>query len=287
MIGIVLAGGFGSRLFPTTQALSKHLLPIYDKPMIYYPISLLMLAGITDIAFISTSRDLNSYKLLFGNGSDFGLDIEYIVQDFPNGLPEAFILTKDLIPDSGCCLVLGDNILYGNGLSDKLKSIATNNIGSTVLGYQVRDPERFGVVEIDSNGAVISLEEKPQYPKSNIALTGLYFFDKDVSYHAEGLEKSLRGELEIVALMEIYRQLDMFNVDVLGRGYTWLDTGTADSMLEASHFVQTLQHRQGLMVGCLEEISFMSGWISAADVERRAKMLKSTQYGAYLSDLLL
>lgn len=286
MKGIILAGGVGSRLFPTTRCVSKHLLPIYDKPMIYYPLSVLMLAGIKEIIFITTKRDLNNYKELFGNGSCLGISIEYIIQDNPNGLPEAFILSEELISDSDCCMILGDNILHGNGLGRKLQSIISNNIGATITGYHVSDPKRFGVIELDETNAIKSIEEKPNNPKSNIAITGLYFFDKDVSYLSKGLKKSDRGELEIVDLIDAYLRSNKLSVEVLGRGYSWLDTGTCDSMLEASHFVQTIQHRQGLILGCLEEIAYQSNWISDVQLYEAATRMSGTEYSSYLKSLL-
>ena len=286
MKGIILAGGVGSRLFPTTRCISKHLLPIYDKPMIYYPLSVLMHAGIKDIIFITTKRDLNNYKELFGNGSSLGISIEYIIQDNPNGLPEAFILSEELISGSDCCMILGDNILHGNGLGKKLQSIISKNIGATIIGYHVSDPQRFGVIELDETNTIKSIEEKPNNPKSNIAITGLYFFDKDVSYHSKSLKKSARGELEIVDLIDAYLNSNNLSVEVLGRGYSWLDTGTCDSMLEASHFVQTIQHRQGLILGCLEEIAYQSNWISNIKLNEAATKLNGTEYGSYLKTLI-
>lgn len=286
MKGIILAGGVGSRLLPTTRCISKHLLPIYDKPMIYYPLSVLMHAGIKDIILITTKRDLNNYKELFGNGSSLGISIEYIIQDHPNGLPEAFILSEELISGSDCCMILGDNILHGNGLGSKLQSIISKNNGATIIGYHVKDPERFGVIELDETNAIKSIEEKPNNPKSNIAIAGLYFFDKDVSYLSKELIKSARGELEIVDLIHAYHRSNKLSVEVLGRGYSWLDTGTSDSMIEASHFVQAIQHRQGLILGCIEEIAYQSNWISDNQLNDAITRLNGTEYSSYLKSLI-
>ena len=254
--------------------------------MIYYPLSVLMHAGIKDIILITTKRDLNNYKELFGNGSSLGISIEYIIQDHPNGLPEAFILSEELISGSDCCMILGDNILHGNGLGSKLQSIISKNNGATIIGYHVKDPERFGVIELDETNAIKSIEEKPNNPKSNIAIAGLYFFDKDVSYLSKELIKSARGELEIVDLIHAYHRSNKLSVEVLGRGYSWLDTGTSDSMIEASHFVQAIQHRQGLILGCIEEIAYQSNWISDNQLNDAITRLNGTEYSSYLKSLI-
>ncbi len=281
--GIVLAGGAGSRLHPITKGVSKQLLPIYDKPMIYYPISVLMLAGIQEILLISTPDDIDGYKRLLGDGSDFGLNIDYAIQQSPDGLAQAFIIAEDFIGDSNVALVLGDNIFYGQHFSDKLKNAASKQRGATIFGYHVKDPERFGVVEFGDGGNVLSLEEKPVTPKSNYAVTGLYFYDKNVVDIAKAIKPSARGELEITDINDAYRVRGDLKVELLGRGFAWLDTGTHDSLMEAGQFVQTIEQRQGLKVACLEEIAFHKGWLSKSLLLRQADALKKTSYGEYLT----
>jgi len=281
--GIVLAGGSGSRLHPITRGVSKQLLPVYDKPMIYYPISVLMLAGIKEILIISTPEDISGYQRLLGDGGNFGITIEYAVQDKPNGLAEAFIIGEDFIKDSKVALILGDNIFYGQNFSNNLEVASSKIKGSTVFGYHVKDPERFGVVDFDNKGNVLSIEEKPEIPKSNYAVTGLYFYDNDVIEIAKSIKPSSRGELEITDINNAYLNRGDLTVQLLGRGFAWLDTGTHNSLLEAGQFVQTVEHRQGLKVACLEEIAFHNGWISQADLMLQAEKLKKTSYGEYLS----
>lgn len=280
--GIVLAGGSGTRLHPITKGVSKQLLPIYDKPMIYYPISVLMLAGINEILVISTPDDIASYQRLLGKGEDFGLSIKYAVQPSPDGLAQAFLIGEEFIGDSNVALVLGDNIFYGQHFSDHLKRATAKTKGATVFGYQVKDPERFGVVEFDASGNVLSIEEKPLVPKSNYAVTGLYFYDNEVLQIAKSIQPSQRGELEITDVNKEYQSRDQLSVELLGRGFAWLDTGTHDSLMEAGQFVQTVEHRQGLKVACLEEIAFSKGWLSKPDLLRQAEKLKKTSYGEYL-----
>jgi glucose-1-phosphate thymidylyltransferase len=280
--GIVLAGGSGSRLHPITMGVSKQLLPIYDKPMIYYPISVLMLAGIKDILIISTAEDISGYQRLLGDGSIFGLRIEYAVQPSPDGLAQAFIIGEKFIGNSNVALVLGDNVFYGQHFSDNLKAASAKTSGATVFGYHVKDPERFGVVEFDADWKVLSIEEKPDTPKSSYAVTGLYFYDNDVVDIAKSITPSPRGELEITDINNAYQSRGDLKVELLGRGFAWLDTGTHDSLLEAGQFVQTVEHRQGLKVACLEEIAFHNGWISQADLMLQAEKLKKTSYGEYL-----
>ena len=280
--GIVLAGGSGTRLHPITKGVSKQLLPIYDKPMIYYPISVLMLAGINEILVISTPDDIESYQRLLGKGADFGLSIKYAVQPSPDGLAQAFLIGEEFIGESNVALVLGDNIFYGQHFSDNLKRATAKSKGATVFGYQVKDPERFGVVEFDADGNVLSIEEKPSAPKSNYAVTGLYFYDNEVLQIAKLIQPSQRGELEITDVNKEYQSRDQLSVELLGRGFAWLDTGTHDSLMEAGQFVQTVEHRQGLKVACLEEIAFSKGWLSKPDLLRQAEKLKKTSYGKYL-----
>jgi glucose-1-phosphate thymidylyltransferase len=281
--GIVLAGGSGTRLHPITLGVSKQLLPIYDKPMIYYPISVLMLAGIKDILLISTPDDIFGYQRLFGDGSKFGISIEYAIQPSPDGLAQAFIIGEEFIGNSNVALVLGDNIFYGQHFSDNLIKAVSKREGATVFGYHVKDPSRFGVVEFDDAGNVFSIAEKPSLPKSNYAVTGLYFYDNDVIEIAKGIHPSERGELEITDLNNVYQSKGLLSVELLGRGFAWLDTGTHDSLLEAGQFVQTVEHRQGLKVACLEEIAFHQGWISKAQLITQAENLKKTSYGEYLT----
>lgn len=282
MKGIVLAGGSGTRLYPITKGISKQLIPVYDKPMIYYPLSTLMLAGIKDILVISTPEYTPLFEQLLGDGSDFGINLSYKVQDAPNGLAEAFILGKEFIGDDSVCLVLGDNIYYGDGLSKQLQEAAKKESGATVFGYHVNDPERFGVVEFDEEMHALSIEEKPTQPKSNYAVTGLYFYDNDVVEIAENLEPSERGELEITDVNKAYLERGKLDVKLMGRGYAWLDTGTHDSMLEAASFISTIQKRQNLKVACLEEIAYRMGWISRERLVELAQPLKKNDYGQYM-----
>ena len=281
--GIVLAGGSGTRLHPITKGVSKQLLPIYDKPMIYYPISVLMLAGIKEILVISTPNDIASYQRLLGDGTDFGVTIEYKVQPSPDGLAQAFILGEDFIGDNNVCLVLGDNVFYGQSFSDSLMVASSKAHGATIFGYHVKDPERFGVVEFDNEGKVLSIEEKPNEPKSNFAVTGLYFYDNDVVEIAKSIKPSSRGELEITDVNNAYQSRGDLKVELLGRGFAWLDTGTHDSLLEAGQFVQTVEKRQGLKVACLEEIAFHNGWLTKDELLTRAELLKKNSYGQYLT----
>lgn len=286
MKGIVLAGGSGTRLHPITRGASKQLLPVYDKPMIYYPISVLMLAGIRDILIITTPQDLSSYRRLLGNGLDFGINLSYVVQENPNGLAEAFILGKDFIGDDNVALILGDNIFYGRGFSPALQVARERKSGATVFGYAVKDPGRFGVVELDSEMRAISIEEKPLKPRSNMAVTGLYFYDNSVVEIAKSIKRSDRGELEITSINDIYLEQGSLYVEVLGRGFAWLDTGTHESLLEASHFVQTIELRQGYKIACLEEIAFSKGWLLLEEVAKAAKAMGNNSYGQYLSEIV-
>ncbi len=280
--GIVLAGGSGTRLHPITHGVSKQLLPIYDKPMIYYPISVLMLAGIQEILLISTPEDISSYQKLLGDGAKFGITVEYAVQPNPDGIAQAFIIGEEFIGDNNVALILGDNIFYGQHFSDMLKSAGEKINGATIFGYHVKDPERFGVVEFDDNGVVLSIEEKPKKPKSNYAITGLYFYDNGVVDIAKSLRQSARGELEITDVNKIYQSRKDLKVELFGRGFAWLDTGTHDSLMEAGQFIQTIEKRQGLKVACLEEIAFHCGWLSRELLLNQAENLKKTMYGEYL-----
>lgn len=289
MKGIILAGGSGTRLYPITMGVSKQLLPIYDKPMVYYPLSVLMLAGIREILIITTPEDCDSFKRLLGDGSQFGIELSYTVQPSPDGLAQAFILGEDFIGNDDVCLVLGDNIFYGQGFTPKLKHAVQNakeGQGATVFGYQVKDPERFGVVEFDENQKAISIEEKPVKPKSHYAVTGLYFYDNSVVDLAKQVEPSHRGELEITCLNEMYLKQRKLNVEMLGRGFAWLDTGTHESLLEAAQFVETIEKRQGYKIACLEEIAFNNGWLNKQELEVLAKPFLKNSYGQYLMQLI-
>lgn len=283
--GIILAGGSGTRLYPITRAISKQLIPIYDKPMIYYPMSTLMLAGIQDILIISTPKDLPRFVELFGDGHEIGLDITYKVQEKPNGLAEAFILGADFIGDDSVCLILGDNIFYGGGLSKLLQESAAKETGATVFGYHVNDPERFGVVDFDENMHAKSIVEKPEHPASNYAVTGLYFYDNSVVDIAKNIKPSPRGELEITDINKEYLSRNQLDVQLLGRGYAWLDTGTHQSLQEASSYIESIQHRQNLQISCLEEIAYRMGYIDLEQMETLAEPLKKTEYGQYLLNL--
>jgi glucose-1-phosphate thymidylyltransferase len=286
MKGIILAGGNGTRLYPVTIPMCKQLLPIYDKPMVYYPLSVLMLAGIREILIISTTNDLPSFEKLFGDGSRWGLSLSYKAQPSPDGLAQAFILGEEFIGDDNVCLVLGDNIFYGPRFSPLLKQSAEIKDGAIIFGYQVKDPERFGVVAFDKDKKVTSIEEKPKKPKSHYAVTGLYFYDNDVIEISKNIKPSNRGELEITSVNEEYLKRGKLKVELLGRGFAWLDTGTHDSLIAASHFVQTIEQRQGYKIACLEEIAYNNGWITAEQVREMANLLNKNDYGAYLEGLL-
>ncbi len=286
MKGIILAGGSGTRLHPSTLVISKQLLPVYDKPMIYYPLSILMLAGIREVLIITTKESLDLYKALLGDGSHIGIKIEYIIQEHPNGLAEAFILGEDFIGDDSVCLILGDNIFYGEGISDKLQEASKIDIGAKIFGYHVHDPQRYGVAEIDSStNKVLSIEEKPQNPKSNFAVTGLYFFDKSVAKRARQVQPSARGELEITSVIQSYLDENNCEIELLSRGVAWLDTGTHDSLLEASNFVAAVEKRQGYKIACIEEIAYNCGYIDKEQAIKLGRKFKKSGYGNYVDEI--
>lgn len=286
MKGIVLAGGSGTRLYPITKGVSKQLLPIYDKPMIYYPLSVLMLAGIREILIITTPEDSDGFKRLLGDGSNFGVNFTYEVQPKPEGLAQAFIIGEKFIGKDNVCLILGDNIFYGQGFTPILNNVIQKNSGATIFGYKVRDPERYGVVEFDQNLKVLSIEEKPKHPKSFYAATGLYFYDNSVVSLAKNIKPSDRGELEITTLNNEYLKLNRLNIELLGRGFAWLDTGTHDSLIEAGHYVETIQNMQGLKIACLEEIAWHQGWLTDSQLADQAQQNSKNEYGHYLKQLL-
>lgn len=286
MKGIVLAGGSGTRLYPITRGVSKQLLPIYDKPMVYYPISVLMLAGIREILIITTPEDMPAFQRMLGDGSRFGIELSYAIQPSPDGLAQAFIIGEEFINGERCALVLGDNIYFGQSFGKKLEAVAAKEEGATIFGYQVTDAERFGVVEFDQDFKALSIEEKPVKPKSNWAVTGLYFYDKNIVEMAKQVKPSHRGELEITTLNQMYLEQGNLEVELLGRGFAWLDTGTHDSLIEASQFIHTIEKRQGFKVACLEEIAFRKGWLSRQQVADEAKVMSKTSYGQYLTQLI-
>ncbi len=286
MKGIVLAGGSGSRLYPITKGISKQLLPIYDKPMVYYPISVLMLGGIRDILIITTAEDIASFQRLLGDGEQFGINLTYAIQPYPGGIAQAFLIGEEFIGDDKVCLVLGDNIFYGQGFTPKLREVASRDDGATIFAYRVKDPERFGVVAFDDQMKVTSIEEKPVKPQSEYAVTGLYFYDNKVVDFAKQITPSARGELEITCINRCYLEADLLHVELMGRGFAWLDTGTYESLLEAGSFVQTIEHRQGLKIACLEEIAYAHGWLSKEHIREIAKQLNKNSYGDYLLRLL-
>ncbi|WP_319925600.1 glucose-1-phosphate thymidylyltransferase RfbA [Xenorhabdus littoralis] len=283
--GIILAGGSGTRLYPITLGISKQLLPVYDKPMIYYPLSVLMLAGIKDILIITTPEDQSHFKRLLNDGSNLGINLQYAIQEKPEGLAQAFLIGEEFIGNSPVCLILGDNIFWGQGFSPKLQRASSINNGATIFGYQVKDPERFGVVEFDSNMKAISIEEKPSHPKSDYAVTGLYFYDNRVVNFAKKVKPSHRGELEITSINQMYLEDESLEVELLGRGFAWLDTGTHDSLLEAATFVETIEKRQGFKIACLEEIAYRNNWLDISTLKKQAKSMSKNSYGKYLLSL--
>ena len=286
MKGIVLAGGSGTRLYPITKGVSKQLLPVYDKPMIYYPLSVLMLAGIKEILIITTAEDIDGFIRLLGNGNDFGISLSYKVQASPDGLAQAFIIGEDFIGNDSVCLVLGDNLFWGQGFSPMLKVAAAKSSGATIFGYQVKDPERFGVVNFDDNMMAVSIEEKPVKPKSNYAVTGLYFYDNDVVKIAKQVKPSERGELEITSINKVYLDKGLLSVELLGRGFAWLDTGTHETLLDSAMFVETIERRQGYKIACLEEIAFNNGWLTTSEIKELAKPMMKNSYGCYLTEMI-
>lgn len=283
--GIILAGGAGTRLYPITRGISKQLLPVYDKPMIYYPLSVLMLAGIREILVITTPEDGDTFKRLLGDGGDFGIKLEYVVQPSPDGLAQAFIIGEEFIGDHPVCLILGDNIFYGQGFGPMLREASSNMEGATVFGYRVKDPEQFGVIEFDGDNKVVSIEEKPAIPKSHFVVTGLYFYDNDVVDLAKKVKPSNRGELEITSINQAYLQRGLLNVELLGRGFAWLDTGTHESLLEAAQFVETIEIRQGYKIACLEEIAYINGWLNREALIKQAEQYRNNVYGRYLREV--